>query len=39
MKQFVIGISVGVFVSVLSGTNLLIDLFHTSQSLAQATAD
>jgi len=39
MKQFVIGVSVGVFVSVLGGMNLLMGLFHASQSLAQATAE
>ncbi len=39
MKQFVLGISVGMLVSILGGTNLLTGLFHTSQSLAQATAE
>jgi predicted metal-dependent enzyme (double-stranded beta helix superfamily) len=39
MKQFVMGLSVGVLVSILSGTNLVTGLFHTSQSLAQTTAE
>jgi predicted metal-dependent enzyme (double-stranded beta helix superfamily) len=39
MKQFVIGVSVGALLSMLSGTHLLNGLFHPSPSLAQATAE
>jgi predicted metal-dependent enzyme (double-stranded beta helix superfamily) len=39
MKQFVIGIGVGAFLSILGGTHLLKGLSHPSQSLAQATAE
>ena len=39
MKQFVIGVGVGVLVSVLGGTNLIRGLFHPSPSLAQTAAE
>jgi len=38
MKQFVLGVSVGALVSLLTGTNLLAGVFHTAQSLAQTVA-
>ena len=39
MKQFVIGVSVGALVSILTGTHLLAGVFHTAQSLAQTVAE
>ena len=39
MKQFVLGVSVGIIVSVLCGTNLLTEVFRASQSLAQTATE
>jgi len=39
MNQFVIGVGVGILVSVFGGTNLVRGLFHPSPSLAQAAAE